>query len=453
MTFQEILESLEEIAETSSTLDKQQLLHDFMSDNEFQTVIRLALDPKLSFKLSKLPEPRENLFASAAPLNESETFAVLISFASQSGVSKIEKLELAEGVRKNIGATELVNRIVKKDLRCGVQAALVNKVSPEFIKVWPYMRCKSHSAKNFEAIRYPAIAQLKADGTHIDTVCEDGKIKFVSRIGNKYDFLGELDNDSASLFTVNGELEDGVFIGEGVVLDENGQILDRKTGNGIINKGLYGTLSQEEASRIRIQLWEYVPLDIFHAKRPANVPYEEALESAEYYSTDCQKFSIIEYQMVENYEEVLAYYKDVKARKLEGLIVKNLTGTFKSTNSGSPDQVKVKAILGEEYEAEFKIIGINPGKEGTRFENGIGSFPYESACGKIQGNVGSGMSHKERDTWGTEMIGKIITIRFDDLVSDKRVDGIFALYAPRIIEVREKSEADTLEYVQELMGG
>ena len=451
MTFEDIAIRLQILAEEPSTLGKRNLLFGYLNDNEFRQVLKLALDPKLSFKMSKLPTPRENVFSSAAQFNERETFSALKTFAAQRGVSDVEKLELAGAIRKLKGATEVVNRIVKKDLRCGVKANLVNKVEPGFIKLWPYMRCRSHSKKNFENIKYPSIAQLKADGTHIDIVYDGTRIKFHSRIGNEYDFLGELDEDANTLFT---NIENpSVFIGEGVVIDNNGHVLDRKTGNGIINKALHGTISKEEASRIRIQLWEYVPLSKFEREVGESPTYERALFITEEQTAHCNKISTIEWQYVENYEEILAYYKGVKERGLEGLVVKNLTGHFKSTNSGSADQVKVKAVLGEEYEAEFRVIGINPGKEGTRFEHGVGSLQYESECGKIIGNVGSGFSHEERDTWGIEIIGKMVTIRFDDLVCDKRNEDKFALYAPRFIEFREKTDADTLEYVQELMGG
>lgn len=452
MTFQEILARLDILSSVTSTLEKQVLLGYYMEDKDFRNVLRFALDPKLSFKMSKLPTPRENLFSSASPLNEREAFSVLKTFSVQKGVSDIEKLELAEGVRKCTGATELINRIVKKDLRCGVKAALVNKVEEGFISLWPYMRCKSHTKKNFENITYPAIAQLKADGLCI-TLKSDGITgKFFSRVGNEFDFLGMFNDDFTHLFD-RGELN-GAFIGEGIVLAEDGSILDRKTGNGIINKGLHGTLTKEEASRIRIQLWEFVPLDRFLTSKGDTIPYNESLKIVEKQTRFLKKITPIEYQMVYDYEEVLAYYKDVKERNLEGLIVKNLNGVFKTTSSGSPNQVKVKAVLGEEYEAEFRIIGINPGKEGTRFEHGVGSLQYISECGRIRGNVGSGFSHKERDAWGPEILEKIITIRFDDLIQDKRDTSTWSLYAPRKVDVfRDKLEADTLEYVRELIGG
>lgn len=455
MNFVEILNALDEIARCSGTNEKKDRLRVRLQDKNFSMVVRLALDPKLHFKMTKLPTPKDDLLSVAAQFNEREVFSCLKTFAAQAGVSNVEKYELAGAVNKVPGATEIINRIIKKDLRCGVKLAVVNSVHPDFIKVWPYMRCRSHSEKNLGNIKYPAIAQLKANGTHIDIVYDSSsrKLSFHSRVGNEYDFLGMLNDEAMKLFN-DGKMS-GVFIGEGVVLDNNGHILDRKTGNGVITKALEGTITREEISRIRIQLWEFVPYEnFFDEDKGIHLEYEDSLDLVEMQTENLLQFSSIEYQMVENYEEVLSYYRDVKSRNLEGLVIKNTDGIFKSTNSGTPNQVKVKAVLGEEFEAEFRIVGINPGKEGTRFQYGIGSLQYVSQCGRIVGNVGSGMSHKERDCWtDQDVVGKIATIRFDEIIQDKRDDSVYSLYAPRLIELREKDIADTLEYVQELTEG
>jgi len=451
MTFQEILDSFGILESHSSTNEKKEQLKVFMEDDDFCQVLQFALDPKLTFFIKKLPEPKNDLFQQIKYWTMPEVFSALKTLSSQTGATDAQKQELANSIGNSKAAIEVVKRILKKDLRCGVKIGLVNAVIPGFIEVWPYMRCRSHSEKNLKNINYPAFAQLKADGTHIDIKWEDGEIGFFSRTGREYDFLGELDKDAKKLFN-DGNIQ-GVFIGEGTVLDENGNTLPRATGNGIIDKALSGTLSAEEASRIRINLWEFVELDEFFDGKGA-LEYQESWEFVLEITKSLEKISPIECQVVDSYEEALAYYKDVKARKLEGLILKNFDGQFVSTNTGTKNQVKVKAVLGEEYEAEFRLIHVNPGKEGTRFQNGVGSIAYESEDGKIVGNVGSGFTHEQRDTLTTDdVICTIATIRFDDLVQDKRDPSKWALYAPRMIELfRDKTEADTLEYVEELMG-
>jgi hypothetical protein len=451
------MEVLDTLEAHPGILSKQELLKSYMLDKDFCRVLTYALTPKKTYHIKKLPQPRSNMFRPAHYMGMPEVFSFLDVLNSQTGATDIQKLELAEGISNCPATKEIVMRILKGDLRCGVKEGLVNRTVPGFIEVWPYMRCRSHSEANLKNIVYPCIAQLKANGAHIDVKYENGELGFFSRPGRQFNFFGQLDEDAMAIFEdTNTGLgpHEGVYIGEGTVLDADGNTLDRATGNGIINKALKDTLTVEEASRIRLSLWEYVPLEEFfngNSQMEYSDSWREVLER----TAGLTKIAPIEHQIVENYSEAIAYYRDVKARKLEGLILKNFSGTFWSTNSGTPDQVKVKAALGEEYEAEFRLIRTNPGKEGTRFENGVGSIAYVSECGLISGNVGSGLSHKQRDTLtDADIEGTIATLRFDELVKGKGKDATYSLYAPRIVELfRDKRFADDLEYVQELTEG
>lgn len=454
MDFSEVLQLLTKIAEEPSTTAKKKLIGENIEDNFFRTVLLLALDSRFHYKIKELPSPAGGLLNQTKPMTKEEVLKTLRQLSKQKGVSDAEKQHLVNGAAFLPQALEVIKRIVNKDLRCGVGAKLVNAVRPTLIFEWPYMRCRSHNDKNLSNIQYPAIAQLKADGTHIDIVKKDGQLSFHSRIGNEYDFLGVLDKEAEKLFTE--DTVDGVFIGEGLVLDESGtDYLSRKEGNGIITKALKGTITKEEASRIRIHLWEYATLKSFFDAHLDGIVYEKSFTLVEKVCAGNEIFEPIRSWDVDSYEEVLSIYKGVKEEGLEGLVLKNKLGTFVNSQTGSPNQVKVKAVIGEEFEAEFLITGFNPGKKGTRFENGLGSLSYVSECGRITGNVGSGFSHEQREDWKEEDVMDLIaTIRFDSLIQSKENSRGYALYAPRFIEFRsDKDKADTLEYVKELTEG
>jgi len=454
MEFQPILEDLIKLSNTSSTNAKKDMLASMMKCKNFRTVLELALDSRKHFNIKELPKPKTGIFAKKADISIQDVFDFLEELAKTPGTSQAEKQQLANWANQFVGGYEVVCRIVKKDLRCGVKGKLVNAVAekyfPDFsIFEWPYMRCRSYTEKNLKNIRYPAYAQLKANGSHIDVIKDsDGNITFHSRAGNEYDFLGLLDKATEELFGA----VDGVFIGEALVVDDFGEPLDRKTGNGIITKALKGTITKAEVKRIRIQLWEYVSYGYFFAQTEDKLVYRDSFENVLAHTKGNPIYSPIEHRIVNNFEEVMVYYKEVKERKLEGLVLKNFSGVFESTQTGSKNQMKVKSVLGEEYEAEFTITGFEFGEKGTRFENGLGALHYTSKCGKIQGKVGSGFSHAERDNLTEEdVVGKIATLRFDELIKDKHADSVFRLYAPRFIEFRrDKEEADSLEYVMEM---
>lgn len=465
MDFSEVLQVLTTIAEEPSTTIKKKIIDENIGDDFFRTVLLLALDSRFHYKIKELPNPAGGLLNQAKPMTKEEVLIMLRQLSEQKGVSDAEKQNLVNGAAFLPKALEVIKRIVNKDLRCGVGAKLVNAVSAGMIFEWPYMRCRSHNDKNLAKIKYPAIAQLKANGTHIDIVKKDGKLSFHSRLGNEYDFLGVLDKEAEKLFSTRVScfelpleqgVEDGVFIGECLVLDDfEVTYLPRKEGNGIITKALKGTITKEEAKRIRIHLWEYTTLESFFEADIDGVVYEEAFTIVEEACIGNEIFEPIRTWDVDTYEEVLAIYKEVKAQGLEGLVLKNKSGTFFNTGTGSPDQVKVKAVMGEEFEAEFLITGFNFGKKGTRFENGLGSLSYVSECGQIVGNVGSGFSHAERDSLDeNDVLDVVATIRFDELIQNKNDPDKYALYAPRFVEFRpDKRKADALEYVKELTEG
>ena len=452
MSFSTIVNQLAELRAVSSILQKKDLLADFLQDDDFRQVCQYALDSRLAYKMKQL-SPVKSVDSRLAGRSLSEMFSMLLDYDKATGLTKADKLFFSNVVHSTgKEAVEVINVILGRDLKCGVGLALINDVYPDTIFFWPYMRCRSYSKRNMGNIRFPAYSQLKADGLHIDIVMDfEGKVGFFSRKGNEFDFQGVLNASASNLFA---DKKSGVFIGEGVVLDNNGHELDRKTGNGVINKALSGSIDHEEISRIRFHLWEYVPYNAFHGKDNAVLPYRTSFANVIKACEHNDIFSPIEHQIVENLAEATAHYRDVKERKLEGLVLKNFHGTFENSNAGSKHQVKMKAVEGEEYEAEFRVVGFKLGKPGTQFCVGLGSLGYASEDGKISGFVGSGFSHEQRRTLTPEnTFDKIITIRFDSLIQDKRSVEQYSLYAPRIIAFRdcEKDTADTLEYVLELV--
>ncbi len=448
--FAEVLQQLDTIADISSTASKKlRVTRYLMASAFFERVLVLALDSRYHFHINKLPEPGYDIFSTPEPMTPDEILDYLEALAQQSGASHADKQKLADVANSFQGGLEIVSRIVKKDLRCGVGVKLVNSAKSGLLFEWPYMRCRSYTEKNMQNIKEFAIAQEKADGAHVDVVFDGHDVSFHSRTGKPLNFLGALDESALALFD---DCQPGVFIGEAIAVDDDGNVLPRKTGNGLIAKANKGTITNYEAEQIRLVLWEYVALDVFFQNDDSGqLPYDASFRKVLVACDSSDKCDPINFQYVSSQEDIVAFYRAVKKSGGEGLVVKNLDGHFKSTNSGSKDQVKVKALDGEEYEAEFRITDFNFGKAGTRFEKGLGSLAYVSEDGLIFGNVGSGFSHHERDSLTyDDVIGRVVTLRFDELITDK-ADGALRLYAPRFIEFREDKDAvDTTKYVKEL---
>lgn len=438
-TFIEVLNALESLAKESSTIEKVNLLKRFGVHDLFHRVLKAALEDHRNYHMTKLPDyPIHGHAIVERPLR---VFKQLERLQESTGAPNLEKETLAMLSSANSASWEVVSRIVKKDLRCGVSAKTANKAIPGLINTWPYMRCQSFNFKNMKRIKYPAQIEEKEDGTHIDIVLKDKKVRFVSRKGRNMEFHNKLDYFFTNLDTV----DDLVFIGEAEVLDHKGNICDRKTGNGIINKAIKNTITEEEAARVVITLWDVVPYhdfmnglcliphDIRFAKLKALFPSKSVFPK------------IVKHETVSNEEESLKFFKNIRKAGGEGAIVKNLNGIFKAHTS--PNQIKIKA----EFDAEFKVVDWIGGKPGTKYEQHLGAIQVASSDGKVMSWVGSGFTDKERKgSLKDEIIGQIVTVRFESLITRKDSDT-FSLFLPRFIEVRgDKDTADSLAYMEEL---
>lgn len=443
-SFTEVLEILNALANEPSTTEKINLLKEFSAHGLFRLVLKAALEDHRNYHMTKLSEvPISNVRE-----NTNDIFQYLTYLAEKTGATDADKIDIAHLASANPSCREVVSRIIKKDLRCGVSAKSVNKAIPGLLATWSYMRCQSFTEKNMERITYPAQIEKKADGTHVDIILRGGKVRFASRKGRNMNFFNELDNYFLNL-DAKGDL---VFIGEAVVLDENNYILDRKTGNGIINKAIKGTITRGEAKGVVLTLWDVVPYHDF-MNGLCTLPHHIRFKKLEALFPSPSVFvQIIPHKTVSNKAGALEFFKEIRQGGGEGAIIKNATGIFK--NYTSPDQVKLKA----EFNAEFEVIDWASGKPGTKYANHLGAIQVSSSDGKVVSWCGSGFSDEERKgDLKNEITGRIVTIRFESLIrrkaTNKGADTI-SLYLPRFIEVRyDKDTADDYKYLSELSEG
>lgn len=154
----------------------------------------------------------------------------------------------------------------------------------------------------------------------------------------------------------------------------------------------------------------------------------------------------IEFKTVDNIQEALKYTSEIMQAGFEGTILKNLDALFR--DGTSRDQLKLKLKI----DCEMRITGFQEGTPGTKREGKIGSILFENDEGTIKGKT-SGFTDEELDEFTSkqdELIGKIITVQFNDL---SRAEGneYYALSHPRFIEIRnDKITTDNLETVLKL---
>jgi ATP-dependent DNA ligase len=339
----------------------------------------------------------------------------------------------------------VVEKIIKKDLRCGVSEATANKIWPKLVSTYPVMLASGFDQKLVDKIKFPAYCQLKLDGMRFNAIVRNGTVEYRSRNGKELNIPSKLFSD-ALLKLANIYGADYVFDGELLVVDSTGNPLDRKTGNGILSKGVKGTMSDKEAAMVRVTLWDAIPFTGFQAgvfKTPYNERFMQLMQNVDFLkgvSTIGHLVDIVWTKEVNTQLEAQNIFEKFLAEGQEGTILKSKTNIWEDKRS--KEQIKFKG----ELECDLVVVGW---EEGTGKNKGrLGALVCESSDGLIQVNVGSGYSDEQREEYTKKVIGKIVTVKYNARIKD-RGDGVERLFLPTFIEMREdKNEADSSKRIK-----
>ena len=407
------------------------------ADNELlKEVVRLALDPLTQFYQRKIPAytTGETTMTLKQGLNR------LFPLASRMVTGNAAISHLTETLSSlSADDAEVIEKIIQKDLRCGVSVSTANKVWPALVMDYPCMLCSQYEQKIVDKIKFPAYVQMKMDGMRFNAIVRNGGVEFRSRNGKELDLKGNLVKEFIAL--ANGV--DCVFDGElMVMLPGDYQFTDRQTGNGILNKANKGTISEAEAEMVHASLWDVIPYNDF-VKGVCNVLYETRWQTVQQLVTGQpskdKRIWTVYHKEVATLDDANEEFQHLLADGFEGIILKDRNGKWE--NKRTKSQIKFKG----ELECYLEIIGV---EEGTgKYAGKLGAL----VCGsrqdngqRIAVNVGSGFNDAHRsEFWDIRdsLIGKIVAVKYNARITNKQ--GEESLFLPIFVELRDdKTEAD-----------
>ncbi|MCK9596521.1 hypothetical protein M0R19_05015 [Candidatus Pacearchaeota archaeon] len=399
-------------------------------DNELlKQVIFLTLDPFTQFYIRKIPDYTPST-SSSRGLRAALKDLDALSNRDKTGNEGIEHLRSILSSLSH-DDSEVIKRIIAKDLKCGVQSATVNAVWEGIVKEYPVMLASGYNKKLVDTIQFPAIAQLKMDGMRFNAIIENNKVSFKSRNGKELDLLGNLESDFLAL--ANGK--NCIFDGE-LSIRNKGEFENRQTGNGILAKAIKGTMSEAEAKLVHATIWDYIPYKNF-IDGLYNVSYINRFTELKRLKNRMftNRISLVESAIVKNIESVKDLFESYLAKGEEGLILKSLYAPWE--NKRSKHQIKFKG----ELECELRIVGIENGT--GKYDGILGAIECESEDKIVKVSVGSGFTDAQRKEYMKEnLIGKIVTVKYNTRIEN--VKGEQSLFLPIFIEIREdKNIANT----------
>jgi len=422
---------LNELAANPSRNFKIEQLELNRNNEVLREVIRLALDPFTQFYQRKIPAYTAQgggcLVKAMGELYE-------LSSRNVTGNAAIQKLtDILTGL--DSCNAKVIERIIQKDLKCGVQASTANAVWTGLVSEYPCMLCSQFDQKLVDKINYPAYVQLKMDGMRFNAIVKDGKCEFRSRNGKEIFLLGNLEQEFISLA---GDV-DCVFDGELMVMHPDDiQFMDRQTGNGILNKANKGTISVKEAAMVHATVWDVIPYILFqdgHCGTPYSTRYATLKSLVEKQPSKNKKIWLVATDIVNTFEEAQSIFEDYLERGLEGIILKDGSGPWEDKRA--KHQIKFKG----ELECDLKIVAVEEGK--GKAEGMLGAILCESSDGVVKVSVGSGFTDAHRKNyWKENLVDRIVAVKYNSRIKNKA--GEDSLFLPVFVELRDdKDEADS----------
>lgn len=441
---------IKQLEGTRSKNEKQDILVENKDNMDLFHYFNYSLNPYIKFNIRKVPKYEQKEVTKSI----NDAFELLDTLAT----GKLRGKKATEEVKEMLEHLSeedalLFKRMLTKTAGVGVSIKSYNKsVGDKAIPIFGCMLYEKYTEDKQKKLSPPYYLQLKSDGARAESLVTDVP-SYMTRKGNKY-IMNVPEIDSYLLAIKNKAGTDVMIDGEMVAVDENG-FVKREKSNGLVNKAIAGTLSDEEAKTLKFVIWDIVPLDSFY-EGEYDSPYSERYKwltdlVSEVGSSD--KVEVSETNIYEDLQDALDKAEEYIISGQEGALIKSHNSIWEDKRVSSC--LKIKA----ENDCDLVVVGYEHGDPNKGLEEGIGSLVFSTSCGKLRVNVSSGMSMEDRGYIKNEngdyvfdksfdldkYNNKIGKISFASLTESSKT-GKPSLFTPVLVEFRgDKDEADSLD--------
>lgn len=449
----DLYDIIKQLQETSSTNEKLAIMQENKANELFKEYMRLATCPSINFYIT------ENTIPKASKIG-SHTFDSLHANGFSLGTAELSKRSITGQAAKNFIVMtmndldeqhqKLYNMLLLKDIKAKIGVTLVNKVWPNLCVDISYQRCSLPDEKNlriFKEVTRHFVVQLKADGMYAALVMENTltkKYNLYTRNGSCFPQETARKLLETSRHKEMPIVQNMVFEGE-ILCYKNGQLMPRRQGNGILNSLMQGGECPDDVE-VKYLVWNCLMLEDWK-QGSTLLPYSQCfnnlLMELDWWSDG--KIACIPHAFVSSLQEAYAVNRRWLAQGYEGSIIKTLTHKWR--DGTSKECVKLK--LAVEIDLVWKDSVEGKGKAAGM----LGAMCLESECGKLKVDVGTGFSDTQRrELWENKdkLHGSVVTISANDIVSREGSIDTMSLFLPVFLELREKTQADSLERIQQI---
>jgi len=361
-------------------------------------------------------DSKGNIKVWSAHIKETPNQSVITyTFGRNGGKMQIQhkNIEIGKNIGKSNETTHYTQAIVD------VRSKINKKVDKGYTKdknniqipILPMLAVKFEQRKH--NIMYPAYVQPKVDGVRMTCRMKDGKIEMFTRKGKPFTTMPHLEKELQNIFWSNLDLIDGnCMSGETFYLD--GELYsDTMTFQQLAGAVRRGVNTKETLVQIK-----YVVFDCFDTAN-IDIPFNKRwfitmnLIKKHAVIDNNSYVSFIRTDQVMNKDDVYNYNIQYAIPKgYEGTIIRNKYGQYK-LNHRSQDLQKFKLFQDE----EFSIVGY---KEADGNQKGCVVWQCINDNGDYFNVTPRGKVEMKREWFedGDEYIGKLLTVRFQELTDD-----------------------------------
>jgi DNA ligase-1 len=432
MTSDQAFGAIETIAATASKNEKEKLIKDFTTiGDDLKDILVAGLDPFVTYGIAKVPEVERN----GDGVFNDDTWLLLADLESRKLTGNAARDAVAEEFQRlSLKSAELLKRIITKDLRAGFSESTVNKAIPGLIRTFDCMlahKFSDHSGK----VKYPTWAEPKLDGVRVLAFVDvrAGTVGFFSRSGKEFNGFNHL---KAPLISIVDEWSKDKMADADETLVLHAEsflqcVFDGEVVSGNFNKTVGDVRRKDEqATDAVFCAFDVLPAIEFHQPGKSGVgeSYLFRRQTLEQMVPQVGPVRIVPKFKVESEQEIHALYEKVRAKGLEGLIIKNGSELYhRRRNAG---WLKIKA----EDSVDIPVVGAFEGE--GKYVGSLGGLVCD--FNGVQVNVGSGLTDGQRESfWKVyktnpeQLIGRQIEVQYHEVTPDA------SLRHPRFVRFRD----------------
>lgn len=435
-----VTDVLNDLRATASKNLKERIIQDNSDHDGLREAFRVAYSKELNFFVRNFKV--ELKVKGMMPLSKSIEMLVE-NIASRHYTGDDAKLFMTQLVQ-TCEEPETLLAIINRDLECGVQTTITNKVWKDLITEPPYQSYTLFTEKLLRKFNFKgAFSDEKMDGLYADIMVWPDQVVFRSRSGKELNFRAPVAVEEALMAAACTR---GPFVahGEGLVIDETYPhgVQPREIGNGYLNQDP----SEIDRDRVQLVVWDMVDMDDYIA-RSSKVEYYIRRDNTSFLVTEVNvptHFQMVRGRKINSLREAIEHFIEMRKQKKEGTVLKSADMLW------GDNKTKKGIKLKNEFDVDLEVIDTTVHK---KKDGWVGALICQTRDGLLEVGVGSGLTDALRKMTADYFVGQIITIKANDITKSETKE-LQSLFLPRLnykfVEIRrDKSVANSLDEVIE----